>query len=98
MRFRDIIHSRCDGRRELIGKPWKTTTKVRRTRWTFLESSICINDQVEPSTQLIKRQAPAQLPQLLQQKIWDWQWDVSRLEAGACFPITAQGVTALAEQ
>jgi hypothetical protein len=53
-----------------------------------LQTSICVGDGIEPSSQLIKRQITSNAREA--QK-WAWQWDVSRLEVGTCFPIGAQG-------
>jgi protein tyrosine phosphatase len=53
-----------------------------------LQTSICVNDGIEPSSQLIRRQIT---PHERESQKWAWQWDVSRLETGAGFPVGAQG-------
>lgn len=53
-----------------------------------LHTSICINDEIDPSKQLVKREAHAQEKQKCG---WDWTWDVSGLKIGACFPLGAHG-------
>ncbi|KAF4625997.1 hypothetical protein G7Y89_g12163 [Cudoniella acicularis] len=53
-----------------------------------LHTSICINDEIDPFKQLVKREAHAQEKQKCG---WDWTWDVSGLKIGACFPLGTNG-------
>jgi hypothetical protein len=47
-----------------------------------LRTSICINYNIDPSEKLVRRKLPATPPQK-----WDFSWDVSGLDRGACFRI-----------
>jgi hypothetical protein len=53
-----------------------------------LHTSICINDKINPSKQLQKREAHAQEKQKYG---WDWTWNVSGLKIGSCFPLGTHG-------
>lgn len=53
-----------------------------------LQTSICVNEEIEPSQQLVLCRATTQA---CDARKWDRQWDVSQLPTGACFPLGAQG-------
>ena len=61
--------------------------------WTHgrsaLQTSLCINDEVEPSEQIIRRKAP-----LCYARRWEEVWDVSNLKRGSSF-LVAPGTTRL---
>lgn len=49
---------------------------------SVLQTSICVNDEIDPSHQLIRREGS---------QPWGFVWDVSQLERGTCFPLGTQG-------
>lgn len=53
-----------------------------------LQTSICVNDEIDPSQKLVR--VPLTVLQTDRQR-WAWEWDVSNLSKGICFPVRSEG-------